>query len=78
MSHAISFDTLQFVKKMKQAGMDEKLAEAQAEALAELSAQNVEHLATKADLRELELRIVIKFGALLATAVGILAAIIKL
>lgn len=65
MNHAINFDTLQYVKKMKSAGMDEKLAEAQAEALAdiiELASQRDEsHLSTSHDVMtaksELELKI---------------------
>jgi len=34
-------------------------------------------LATKADLRELELRMTIKLGSMMIIAVGVLAAIIK-
>ncbi len=82
MSSAINFDTLQYAKKLKRAGMDEKLAEAQAEALAEFAAQQNDQIATKNDLEHslsnLEQKLIIKFGAMLFLAVGALAAIIKL
>jgi len=50
-----SFDTLAYAKRLKEADVPEKQAEAQAEALrAALETQDV---ATKGDLRELELRL---------------------
>lgn len=48
------FDTLGFVKRLSAAGMDTAQAEALAEAL---SIHAFEELATKSDLRELELRL---------------------
>lgn len=48
------FDTLGFVKRLSAAGMDIAQAEALAEAL---SIHAFEELATKSDLRELELRL---------------------
>jgi len=57
-----SFDTLAYVKRLKDADVPEKQAEAQAEALrAVFSAQD---LATKEDLRELEASTDSKFGLL--------------
>ena len=50
----LGFDTLAFVKRLAAAGMDSRHAEALAEALA---AEAFGELATKADLRELELRL---------------------
>lgn len=51
-----SFDTLAYVHAMENAGMDRKLAEAQAEALKQFesaqSARARQELATKADLSE--------------------------
>jgi hypothetical protein len=35
-------------------------------------------LATKGDLRELEMRMTIKLGSMLAIAVGVIAAVVKL
>ena len=48
---AVAFDTLKFVKKLKEAGMPEKQAEAQAEAFAEAVDMN---LATKQDIKDLK------------------------
>lgn len=47
----IVFDTLAFSKKLRAAGVPEKQAEVQAEALAEIFDEN---LATKKDLKQLE------------------------
>jgi len=48
------FDTLAYAKKLKTAGFTEDQAEIQAQALAEIIE---ERLATKQDLKELELRL---------------------
>lgn len=76
------FDTHQYIKKLREAGMPEKQAEVQSEALKEIIDNN---LATKNDIEKLsnkierlELTLTIKFGALMVIAVGVLAAIIKL
>ena len=45
------FDTLQYVKKLREAGVDEKAAEAQAEAIKEIVDNN---LATKGDIYDLK------------------------
>ncbi len=50
---AIAFDTLKFAKRLKEAGFTEEQAEALANAGAELIEQN---LATKRDIKELELK----------------------
>jgi hypothetical protein len=52
MPSAITFDTLAYVKKLKSAGVPEKQAEIQAETFAEILEERV---ATKQDLKELEL-----------------------
>ncbi len=57
------FDTLAYAKKLKSAGFTEEQAERQAEALAEIVD---EKLATKQDLRELEMRMTIRIGAIQA------------
>jgi hypothetical protein len=54
---AISFDTLKFSKRLKDAGVPDKQAEAEAEALAEVFEVNLSDLATKQDLREVELKL---------------------
>jgi hypothetical protein len=83
---AITFDTLMYAKKLKEAGVPEKQAEIQAEALRDIIENN---LATKVDIEtmrdkletkitELEYKIIIKMGIMLVAAISILAAIIKL
>ena len=44
------FDTLQYAKKLKDAGVPEKQAEVQAEALKEIEQSRLNELATKQDL----------------------------
>lgn len=82
MSSAVAFDTLSYVKKLRDAGVPERQAEAQAEAMVELVE---ERLATKQDIRdlqrdikELEYRMTIKLGGLMVLAVGSVATLVKL
>ena len=83
---AVAFDTLAYANKLKQAGVPDRQAEVQAEALAELVE---ERLATKRDLseleerlanrmNELEYRLTVRLGSMLVVAVSILAALVKL
>lgn len=73
---ATTFDTHKFVRKLKEAGLPEMQAEAIADAFRD--AQGEADLATKVDLRELEYRLTIKLGSLIALAIGIVAALVKL
>ena len=73
---ATTFDTHKFVRRLKEAGLPEMQAEAIADAFRD--AQGEAELATKADLRELEYRLTIKLGSLIALAIGIVAALVKL
>ena len=70
------FDTHGFVKRLSAAGMDAR----QAEALVEALNGAFEMLATKADLRELELRLTntltIRFGAMMAASTALTVAIL--
>ncbi len=86
---ALTFDTLKFARRLKEAGMDPRLAEEQAEALAEALEANLQDLATKADLKQLEAdlrrdmqlmeqRLIIKLGSMMVVAVGVVAALTKL
>jgi hypothetical protein len=50
---ALTFDTLKFARRLKEAGMDPHLAEEQAEALAEVLAAKFDTLVEKRDLAEL-------------------------
>jgi len=79
MTQAIAFDTLAYAKKLKVAGFTEQQAEVQAEALAEMVNET---LATKRDLKELELRLkhdlTIRLGGMLTAGIAIVAALVKL
>lgn len=54
MTHALQIDTLAFSKKLREAGADEKLAEAIVEGL---TAADTSELATKGDLAEVKAEI---------------------
>ena len=71
----IVFDTHAFVKELTEAGMPK----AQAEVLARSQANLIdEKLATKEDLKELELRLTMRLGSMMVVAVGAVAALVKL
>ncbi len=53
----IAFDTLKFARRLKKAGISEEQAEALSDAFREVQESQMEQLATKGDLRELEARI---------------------
>ena len=79
----ITFDTHKFIRTLKEAGVPESQAEAFSEAFKE--AQGEADLATKRDIddvrrdmRELEQRLIIKLGTLVAFAIGIVAVLVKL
>jgi len=73
---AITFNTHEFIKSLEKTGLSEKQAEAITTGI--LRAHDSADVATKADLREMELRMTIKLGSMMIVAVGILAAVIKL
>ena len=90
MPSALTFDTLAYVKKLRSAGVPEKQAEVQAETFAEMLEERV---ATKQDLKALELRMkqelklglantkteIIKWvAAMLVAQAAIVATLIKL
>lgn len=72
---AIAFDTLSYANKLINAGFTKEQAEVQAEAIAELINDNI---ATKRDLQELEYKLLLKIGAMLAASIGIITALVKL
>jgi len=79
---AVPFDTLALARKLEAAGFDPKQAQDTAAALAEVLSEQV---ATKhdinelrAELREVEQRLVIKLGAMIAAAVAVVAILVKL
>ena len=86
MASAIAFDTHAYVKKLTGVGFSEEQAEVQAETLASLIEDRLAtrqdlfevERALKRELKELELRLVIRLGGLLVVAVGAVAALVKL
>jgi hypothetical protein len=69
------FDTLAFVKRLAAAGMNARQAEALAEALTDHAFTEV---ATKADLKELELRLTMRMGMMFAATIAILGTLTAL
>jgi len=75
---AIAFDTLKFVRRLKDAGVPEKQAEAEAEALAEVFSEALEtQLATKADMVRLEGELKLIRWMLGLVIGGVLALVLK-
>jgi hypothetical protein len=69
------FDTLQYAKRLKQAGFTEEQAEVQAEALKELVD---EKLVTKQDIKVLEYKLTLKLGGIIVTCTAVLGAFLAL
>jgi len=76
--NAITFDTLKYANRLKKAGFTPEQAEEQAGALSEVLEVNLKELATKTDLIQLEQRMIIKLGTMLAAGIGVVAVLIKL
>lgn len=82
MPGSLTFDTLAYAKKLKSAGFTEEQAEIQAEALAEIiegrlaTKQDINDL--RRDMKEMEQRLTIRLGALIASSIVIVAAMVKL
>ena len=75
MQSAILFDTHAYVKKLEAGGFTSAQAEVQVEALA---GWVDEYLATKLDLRELELRLTVRLGAMITAGIAIVAVLVKI
>lgn len=71
----IVFDTLQFAKRAEKAGFTKQQAEFQAEEMANIIEND---LATKRDLEYWANKLTLRFGGMIATAIGILYALNKL
>lgn len=71
----ITFDTLQYAKKLKEVGFTEQQAEIQAEAIKDLINDK---LATKQDLRELRKDLIIAMGSIMAVGIGVIAALVAI
>jgi|APSaa5957512622_1039677.scaffolds.fasta_scaffold105488_1 hypothetical protein len=79
---AVTFDTLKYAQRMKAVGFTDEQASEQAKAIAEIID---EKLATKydiellrKDMKELELRLTVRLGAMMCAAVVIVAALVKI
>jgi hypothetical protein len=79
---AVPFDTLALARKLEAAGFDPKQAQDTAAALAEVLSEQVatrhDINELRAELRELEQRLVIKLGGMIAAAVAVVAILVKL
>jgi hypothetical protein len=81
----LTFDTLKFSRKLESGGFTREQSIVIAEAVAEVQESNLADLATKGDIkdmeakmRELELRMTIKFGLMQAGTIGVLLTALKL
>ena len=83
----ITFDTHEFFNELKNAGFSDQQAEVitklQKVAVSSPLEQarhdfDLDNISTKRDLKELELRLTIKMGAMLSVAVAVIAALVKL
>ncbi|HIJ42130.1 MAG TPA: DUF1640 domain-containing protein, partial [Deltaproteobacteria bacterium] len=75
----LTFDTHAYIKKLKAVGFTEEQAEVQAETLAGLIN---DHLVTRQyfdlKLKELEMRLTLRLGGMMAASIAIVAALVKL
>lgn len=67
------FNSLEYARRLEQAGFTREQAEMQANILTEIVD---EKMTTKQDLRELELRLTVRLGGMLTAGVALLAALI--
>ncbi|MEO5347467.1 MAG: CCDC90 family protein [Magnetococcus sp. YQC-9] len=81
---AVTFDTLKFVETLKASGFDEPQAKGMAVAIQEVQKSNLADLATKGDIKELqrdikelELRMVIKMGVMIIGGIGLLFGLMR-
>jgi len=78
----LAFDTLAYSKKLKAAGVPEKQAEVQAEAFAEIIEERLttkqDIMMLRRDMKELEMRLTIRLGIMMAASIAIVATLVKL
>lgn len=81
----VTFDTHDFVRRLIEAGLDSRQAEAVVRVVTEAQSDLATRrdladlrLELQRDLRELEYRMTIKLGGLMIAAVGIVATLVKL
>ena len=75
MQKALIFDTFLYVKRLKDLGFTEQQALVHSQTLKELFK---EQLATERDLKEMEKSSTIKLGVMLASAIAVVATLVKL
>ena len=86
MSQTAIFDTLAYAKKLKAVGFTEEQAEVQAETFAEIideklaTKQDLKELeiSLKRDMKELEMSLTIRLGSMMAASIAIVAVLVKL
>ena len=66
----VTFDTLKFANRLKEAGVPDKQAEAEARALSEVLEVNFDQWATKRDLYDLEARLKARLDTMEARMTG--------
>ena len=74
----ITFDTLEFTRRLREAGFDEKQAEAAVRVLADAQSSLASREYLDARLEALEYRLTIKLGAMMMGCVAVVAALVKL
>jgi hypothetical protein len=74
----ITFDTLEYTRRLREAGFDEKQAEAAVRVLSDAQSSLVSREYLDSRLEALEYRLTIKLGGLLAASVAIVATLVKL
>lgn len=79
MSKAITFDTHENVKRLMTTGFTEEQAEVQTKIIAELvNEQLVTRQYLDERLKELEYRLIIRLGAMLVIAIGVVSTLVKI
>jgi hypothetical protein len=71
---ASTLDTLDIVKRLREAGFSEPQAEAVTTIFRDVREADFAQLVTRTDLRELEQRVTIRVGGMLVVATGVLLA----
>ena len=71
----VAFNTHSFIKRLTEVGMPAEQAEVLADSYATLIDEKP---ATRRDLKELELRLTLRLGSMVVTAVGVVAVLSRL
>jgi len=78
----ITFDTLAYANKLKSAGVPDEQAEIQAKTFAEIIEERLptkqDIMDLRRDIKEMELRLTIRLGTIIAGAILIVATLVKL